>query len=75
MKSNVTQPFRNLLDHAGPDYCKAVEVLAAQREYTIGELLKDGMSNDHLHAVRGKIVAYDTVLATLGWEEAREKLR
>lgn len=75
MKSNVVQPVRNLLDHAGPDYCQAVEFIAQQREHAVRELTTGEMSNEHLHAVRGKIVAYDVVLATLGWDEAREKLR
>lgn len=75
MKSNVAQPVRNLLDHAGPDYCKAVEIIHGKRESCIWRLTKPEMTNEEMHCIRGEIAMLNDVLATLGWEEAREKLR
>ncbi len=75
MKVTVSQPVRNLLDHAGQDYALAVEFIAKNRELEVKSFTtNEELSNEQLHAIRGKIAALNLCLDILGWEEAKGKL-
>ena len=61
--------------NGGESYLRLVETVAQVREHCVRELSVGEMTNEHLHAVRGKIVVCDHILAVMGGDEAKAALR